>query len=121
MLVVDEEEQIVNLEKIILENLGYSVQSFIEPEEALSFYENNFHNFDLVITDMTMPIMTGAELSQKILNINPKQKIIICSGFSDLMNRKQALELGVKDYILKPVVKHELARSVRDVIDCLSV
>jgi YesN/AraC family two-component response regulator len=73
--------------------------------------------YDLVLTDMTMPKLTGKELVRKILAVRVNIPIIMCTGFSEIMDRNEALSMGVREYVMKPVVKHELAEIVRKVLD----
>ena len=75
--------------------------------------------FNVVITDMTMPNMTGVELSQRIMEIRPNMPIILSTGFSELITEAQAKALGIKAFISKPILKADLARTVRDVLETL--
>ncbi len=73
--------------------------------------------FDLVLTDLTMPNMTGDKLSGEIINIRPDIPIILCTGFSEKMSKEKAEGLGIKDLLMKPIVKNDLAKTVREVLD----
>ena len=73
--------------------------------------------FDLVITDMTMPNMTGIQLSQKLLEIRPDIPIIICTGFSTKVDGEKATAAGIRGYVMKPVVMNEVAKKIREVLD----
>lgn len=73
--------------------------------------------FDLMITDMTMPLMTGAELSEKILEIRPDFPIILCTGYSDMINETKARSIGIRDYLMKPVKAETLTTTIRSVLD----
>ncbi|MBU0484888.1 MAG: response regulator [Proteobacteria bacterium] len=117
ILLVDDEEAIVKLEKTILENLGYRVTALTSSTEAMEFFKEAPRNIDLVITDMTMPTMTGAELSQKLLKIRPDIPIILCSGFSEIINEAKAKSLGVREYAMKPLLRKDIAKIVRRVLD----
>ena len=117
ILLVDDEKAIVEMEKVMLEILGYRVTSFTDSNEAYSFFVQHPGNFDLIITDMTMPQMTGSELTRKILAVRPDMPIILCTGFSELINEKKAKELGIREYILKPVIKKDIAQIIRKVLD----
>lgn len=117
ILVVDDEAPIVQMEKKILERLGYLVTERVSSIEALKAFEATPDKFDLVISDMTMPGMTGDKLAQKLLALKPDLPIIICTGFSERINEENAEKIGVKALIRKPVLKKDLVKMVRDVLD----
>lgn len=117
ILVVDDEDELRLLLERMLTNLGYEVQSYSDSTEALREFKSNPEGYDLVLTDMTMPKLTGKELVRKILAARPDIPIIMCTGFSEIMDRNEALSMGVREYVMKPVVKHELADIVRKVLD----
>ena len=73
--------------------------------------------FDLVITDMTMPNMTGDELAGELMNIRADIPVILCTGYSERISKERAQDLGIKEFILKPIVMRELAKTVRGVLD----
>ncbi len=91
--------------------------SFSSSLDALHAFLKTPDEFDLVLTDMTMPKMTGADLARQILATRPGTPIILCTGYSELINAEKAKEIGIRDYVMKPVVKRELATSVRRVLD----
>ncbi len=113
LLVVDDEEQITDMLRVILQNLGYQVTISGNSLEALALVAQKPEAFDLLITDMTMPHLTGFELAKKVLALRPDLPIILCTGFSELINREQALALGIRTYLMKPVSVRELAQAVR--------
>ncbi|MDD5759911.1 MAG: response regulator [Desulfobulbaceae bacterium] len=117
ILLVDDDVDLVQMTQKILESLGYQVTAFTSSLDALKKFHQEPYNFDLVITDMTMPNMTGAKLAEQILTIRPDTKIILCTGFSDLINEKKARAIGIRDYIMKPLTKNDLALAVRKVLD----
>ena len=117
ILLVDDEEQIVAMERQILENLGYRVTARTDSQEALKVFAQHPQNFDLVITDMTMPYMTGDQLAQKMLDIEPDIPVILCTGFNELITEEKALAMGIQKFVMKPVVKHDLATTIRSVLD----
>jgi PAS domain S-box-containing protein len=117
IMLVDDEEIIGSLEKKILQSLGYDVVAFTSSIKALSFFEKNHNEFDLVITDMTMPGLSGADFTKKIHQINRDFPVIICTGFSELIDKKKAIELGVKDYVMKPISIASFSKTIRDVLD----
>jgi PAS domain S-box-containing protein len=117
LLLVDDEEQITQHGRIFLETLGYQVTSCNDPTEALILFSNDPNRFDLVITDMTMPKMTGALLSQKLLTARKDLPIIMCTGFSETMDEETAKQLGIRAFLMKPVSSHDLAATIRAVLD----
>ncbi|MCK4837920.1 MAG: response regulator, partial [Desulfobulbaceae bacterium] len=117
ILVIDDEDFIVNFEQLALEEFGYRVTATTSSVEALEIFSEQPENFDLIITDMTMPTMTGAELAQKILAARPEIPIILCTGFSELINEQKAKAIGIREYIMKPIIISEIALAVRRVLD----
>lgn len=117
ILVVDDEEFIIKIEQFLLENLGYRITATKSSMEALRLFEQQPADFDLVITDMTMPYMTGADLAGKLLAIRPDIPLILCTGFNELINERTAKEIGIREFALKPVSKKDLADMVRRALD----
>jgi CheY-like chemotaxis protein len=113
VLFVDDEKQIREVVAAILTRNGYQVTTFADGTQALAEFEKEPERFDLVITDMTMPSMTGAELTQKILALRPQTPIILCTGQSELINREKALAMGIRDYLHKPVLMDALLGATR--------
>ncbi len=116
-LIVDDEEVIVNMEERMLISLGYHVTAITSSSEALQVFQEDPGNFDVMITDMTMPKMSGAELIQRIRRIRPDIPVILCTGFSELIDKEKASILGIKKYLMKPVIKRDLASAIREVLD----
>lgn len=116
ILLVDDESSLVTSGYKILEKLGYDVTFRQSATEALDIFEASRKAFDLVITDMTMPGMSGAKLAKKLLDINPDLPIILLTGYSHDMDESRARSLGIKRYLLKPTNRSELARTVREVL-----
>jgi PAS domain S-box-containing protein len=117
ILFVDDEESVVYVGRSILERLGYQVETRKNPIEALKLFRSQPEQFDLIITDMTMPKMTGYKLTREILNIRPDIPIILCTGFSEKINEKKAKEIGAAGYLKKPHDKRALAIRIRQVLD----
>ncbi|MEW6291247.1 MAG: response regulator [Thermodesulfobacteriota bacterium] len=117
ILVVDDEEFIVRIEQFILENLGYRITATTSSKEALRIFSQQPTDFDLVITDMTMPHLTGADLARKFLAIRPDIPLILCTGFNAQINKETAKEIGIREFALKPVSKRDLAYMVRRALD----
>ena len=117
ILLVDDEEAILTMEKQILERLGYHVTSRASSIEALEAFRNSPDKFDLVITDMAMPNMSGDKLSMELTKIRPDIPIVLCTGFSDIMSEEKAASLGITGFLLKPIVMSDLDKKIRDVLD----
>ncbi len=117
ILLVDDDAAVANLEQQILERLGYQITLRTSSLDAVEVFRSNPDAFDIVITDMTMPNMTGDQLAEEILSIKPDIPIVICTGFSERINEEQAEAIGVKGFLMKPVVKSDLASMVRKVLD----
>ncbi len=120
ILVVDDEVSVAKLEGQMLSRLGYQVIVKTDSNDALNTFKENPNSFDLVISDMTMPDMTGDELAKEILSIKSDIPIIICTGFSERINKEQTEIIGVKGFLMKPVVKSDMAQMVRNVLDEVS-
>ncbi len=115
-LIVDDEEIIVDTAKAMLSSLGYRVTAMTSSRAALRTFQKDPDDFDFIITDMTMPNMNGVEFIQRIRQIRPGIPIILCTGFSELIDKDRASRLGIQKYLMKPVVMRELAESVREVL-----
>jgi len=116
ILFVDDEQTMVDLNRQRLERLGYQVKSTTKPVEALEWFKANPEQFDVIITDMTMPRMTGDRLAAEVLKIRPQMPVIICTGYSERMSAKKAESLGVRKYIEKPIDIRNLAAALREVL-----
>jgi PAS domain S-box-containing protein len=117
ILFVDDEKSLVKMAKRMLEMQGYQVESKTNPVEALELFRSKPDGFDLVITDMTMPNMTGDRLAKEILSIRPDMPIILCSGFSEKIDAEKAKKLGIRKYIEKPLNMSDFVVAVRKVLD----
>ncbi|MBU0728565.1 MAG: transporter substrate-binding domain-containing protein [Proteobacteria bacterium] len=117
ILFIDDEELLTELGQDMLERLGYNVTIRRSSLEALSTFQNNPDAFDAVITDQTMPGMTGADLARRMLQIRPNIPIILCTGYSTQIDAETAKSLGIKEFALKPLVKGTLAKLLRKVLD----
>ncbi|MFA6284267.1 MAG: response regulator [Desulfurivibrionaceae bacterium] len=114
---MDDEKVIAELMQKTLEILGYRVSICIDSRQALEQFAAHPSDFDLVITDMTMPHLTGAELAQQLLAIKPELPIVLCTGFSEIINEEKAWALGIRRLLMKPVLRDELARVLRQMLD----
>jgi CheY-like chemotaxis protein len=117
ILLVDDEIALADVGTQVLEHLGYQVVGKSNAIEALETFSQEPHLFDLVISDLTMPHMTGFQLAGKIKQIKSDTPIILCSGFTSNATKKQIRNSGVSDFITKPINKKELALVVRKVLD----
>ncbi len=116
ILLVDDEEVIIRLERQMLERLGYRVSYRTSSPDALKVFSANPYSFDLVITDMTMPTMTGDELARELIAVRGDIPIIICTGFSERIDEAKAATIGIKGVMMKPFVKSEMAGMLRKVL-----
>ncbi|MGV1098415.1 ATP-binding protein [Thiovibrio sp. JS02] len=117
VLLVDDEEQVLKMLQEMVEFLGYRVTSFSDSGQAWEAFEKHPENFDLVVTDQTMPGLTGGVLAGKMLRLKPQIPIILCTGFSEAVSEEKAREIGVRAYLMKPVVVSDLARALRRALD----
>ncbi len=117
VLFVDDEESLVFTVKYKLQKLGYKVVAKQNPVNALALFNKEPDRFDLVITDMVMPEMTGDVLTQEVMKTRPDIPVILCTGFSENISEEKAKALGVEAYVLKPVSTNEMAKTIRKVLD----
>ena len=117
IMLVDDESSILDSLKAILSIHGYKVSTFNNGESALKIFKENPSKFDLIITDMTMPHMTGDKLSSEILKIRPDIPIVVCTGYNANFTKEDAIKLGIKKYIHKPLIGAELSKIIRDLLD----
>jgi PAS domain S-box-containing protein len=117
ILFIDDEEMLADMARGMLERLGYTVTVKNSSLEALSSFQNQPELFDLVITDQTMPGMTGIDLARRMLQIRPGLPIILCTGFSTLISEDRARTIGIREFALKPLAKRDIARLIRKVLD----
>jgi CheY-like chemotaxis protein len=117
ILFVDDEKSIVDMCSKMLTRLGYRVETAMTPLAALDKFQSNPKHFHLVITDMTMPQMTGLQLTKRIKAVNPKMPVVLCTGFSAYITPENAQAMDIQGYLMKPIVKLEMARTVRQVLD----
>ncbi|MGE5844188.1 MAG: PAS domain S-box protein, partial [Syntrophaceae bacterium] len=116
VLFVDDEGHLVEVMGQVLSALGYRVTTVRESRNALRMFRENPDGFDLVITDMTMPDMTGAELAREILRLRPDTPIILCTGYSELIGEEEALKMGIRRFLMKPLFMGDVAREIRAVL-----
>jgi CheY-like chemotaxis protein len=117
VLFVDDEEALTEMGQDLLEELGYDVTATTSSTEALALFKADPSRFDLVITDQTMPEMTGVELAREILALNADTPVILCTGFSHVVDADKAKLTGIKAFAMKPMTKREIAKTIRKVLD----
>ena len=117
ILCVDDEQSLIELGKNMLKKLGYRVEARTLPVEAIELFKAAPDTFDLVISDMTMPAMTGVSLAKKLMQIRPQIPVIICTGYSEQIDESRAKELGIRGFLMKPFTIRELSKTVRKVLD----
>jgi CheY-like chemotaxis protein len=115
--VLDDDDAIARMVQKMLQNLGYTTRAFIRSDQLIDEFKKSGDCVDLVITDMTMPTFTGVELAQQLIRLRADIPIILCTGFSENIDATRAKEIGIREYLLKPIVMKELARTVRRVLD----
>ena len=117
ILFVDDEAALANLGHALLTALGYEVVAVTSSLEALAVFQAAPERFDLVITDYTMPQLTGEALAQALRGIRPTLPIILCTGSSDLITAEKARVLGIETFCMKPLLIRDLGRLVRQVLE----
>ncbi len=115
VLFVDDEEMLADLGKTMLERLSYHVTLCNDSNTALACFREQPNKFDILVTDQTMPGMTGFDLAREVLRIRPNLPIILCTGYSNLIDEKAAKQIGIKAFIMKPVTKKQLTEALMQV------
>ncbi len=101
----------------MLAGLGYKVVTRTSSLEALELFKEQHEKFDLVFTDMTMPNMTGEELAKEVLKVRPDIPVILCTGFSSRITEEKAKAFGIRAFVMKPLLKRDMAKTIRRVLD----
>lgn len=117
ILLVDDEPIVVEVTRRRLELLGYRVTSFLQSDEALESFRSDPEAFDCVITDQTMPKLTGEQLARAVLDMRPGIPVILCTGYSAVINEEKARKIGIRAFLMKPFNHQDLAESVRHALD----
>jgi CheY-like chemotaxis protein len=117
ILLVDDENILAEMGQVMLERLGYEVTAQTSSLDALKIFTSHPERFDAVVTDQTMPGMTGLDLARRILQIRADIPIILCTGYSNLVNEEQAKRYGIKGFVMKPMAKREIATLLKKVLD----
>jgi len=117
ILFVDDEKELIIIWKELLEEAGYKVTGISDVFDALDIFRKNPQQFDLVITDQTMPHMTGSELAKIFMSIKSDIPIILCTGFSEIISAKEAKSMGIKEFIMKPIDTKNITEIIRTILD----
>ena len=117
ILFIDDELPLVEIGRQLLQRLGYDVVTRTSSIEALELFRVKPHGFDLVITDMTMPNMTGDNLAAELMSIRPDTPVVLCTGYSERISEERAKGIGIRAFLMKPIVKRRMAETVRRVLD----
>ncbi|MCI5143223.1 MAG: response regulator, partial [Candidatus Electrothrix sp. ATG1] len=117
ILFVDDEADLVRINRSLLSNLGYRVTVETQSRKALEKIRQHPNAFDLLITDHTMPGLTGSNLAQSVLQLRPDLPIILCTGYTAAFSEQEALQIGIKKYLIKPLSAKKMAETVREVLD----
>jgi PAS domain S-box-containing protein len=113
VLLVDDEPEILSVTSQILRNLGYEVRTCQSSEDALALFTQDPQYYDVVVTDQTMPKLTGVELAKQMFALRPEMPVILCSGYSPAVTLESAADLGIREYLYKPVLRRDLAEALR--------
>ncbi len=116
ILFVDDEEELVEMASDMLEGLGYEVTATQSSIDALERFHANPEGFDLVITDQTMPVMTGISLAHEIMRIRPDTPVILCTGYSSIMDKEEINNVGIREIVIKPVTRRKLAATIHQIL-----
>ncbi|MBI9087910.1 MAG: PAS domain S-box protein [Desulfobacterium sp.] len=117
IMLVDDEDAIVKMEKQMLERLGYQVVSQVDSLATLETFRASPDQFDMVITDMAMPNMSGDKLAAELIKIRPDIPILLCTGYSEKIPEKMAASMGIQNVLMKPIAKKDLANKIREMLD----
>jgi len=117
ILFVDDENALVEIGERTLTRLGYRVTGRTSSIDALKLFSKTPHGFDLVITDLTMPNITGDKLARELLSLRADIPIIIVTGFSEQMQEEEMKRMGIRKVILKPIITRDIARAIREILD----
>ncbi len=117
ILFIDDEKTIADMARQLLERLGYRVHTCLDPAKALALFKEKPDRFDLVITDMTMPGMTGVQLFEQLKAVRPDIPVILCTGHSALIDDEDAEKLGIDGFIMKPMARGEMAAAIRKALE----
>lgn len=116
VLLIDDEPMVLSSVQRALERLGYKVSAFRDPEEALDAFRSKPRDFDLIVTDQTMPRVTGAQLAGEVMRVRPDVPVILCTGFSEVISEQEAKDMGIRELIMKPATTKDLGEALNRVL-----
>ncbi|MHB8108703.1 MAG: MASE3 domain-containing protein [Syntrophorhabdaceae bacterium] len=117
ILFVDDESDVMLMATAMLTKLGYNVASFADSQAALDAFTRDPFNYDLIITDQSMPRLTGVMLTKRVKAIRPDVPVLLCTGYSETVSAEEAKAQGIEGYIMKPFMKNDMATAIRNVLD----
>ena len=117
ILLVDDEESVTDMLESMLERMGYNVTSISDSSQALQIFRKEPQAFDVVISDQTMPGMSGVQLTKELRNISPGIPIIICTGYSDTINREKTIKMGINGFIEKPFLQNDISIVIKQALN----
>ena len=117
ILLIDDQDFMLEMMSRSLSRLGYRVTAQESSRDALELFQSDPLAFDLVITDQTMPFLTGADMASEMLKIRPEIPIILCTGYSATISPEQAAFIGIREYVMKPVVTSDFTRLIRKILE----
>jgi CheY-like chemotaxis protein len=117
VLFIDDEQGLIEVAGAVLQKLGYRVTAMADARQALELFLEDPLQFDLIITDQSMPEITGIVLARQILEVRPDIPVILCTGFSEVVSPEEVKKMGLRDFLMKPVTKDGLARAIRRVLE----
>jgi len=118
ILIIDDNEAVAEYFSELLKSNGFNTTVFNCSEKALAYCKSNLHRYQLVISDIRMPNINGDQLAKEILRLNPNMPIILCSGYMDHISRKQLLDIGIKDFMEKPINSSKLLTTIGELNLC---
>ncbi|MCG8566873.1 MAG: response regulator [Desulfobacterales bacterium] len=121
IMVVDDEPMIVQMMDAMLTRMGYQVTTETRSNKALELFKARPRDFDLIITDMTMPGMTGYQLAENIMAVRPDTPIILCTGYSESMTREKAASIGIRGFLSKPILRQEMATMIQHALEPMAL
>ena len=117
ILFVDDEATLADMVKQMLQSMGYDVVVFTSSVDALDVFRQDPGKFDLIITDQTMPVLTGLELAQQAMAVRAEIPVILYTGYSATINGEEVRRIGIKEFMMKPLSMTNLSAVVRRVLD----
>ncbi len=117
IMFVDDEDSLVELARESFGECGYKIKTFENGEQALQAFQQKPYEYDLIVTDMNMPLLNGMDLAREVMRLRPSIPVVLCTGYSKLINKEKAFKMGIRGYLEKPLTMGRLMREVRSVLD----